>query len=342
MKKFFFGVIFILFLSAPLYSQMSELDSGYYYLNQGKTKLATGIFENHLKQNPQDSKNLKIHMQLGYIYYSQKEYNKSILHFRYVGENSKDPSDVETSKSAVYVIKDEMANYSARALDLYFYNFYDTHQQNYIANLLGHYNFRIAQNFYTGLYLDVYTDTRSTPQVIYNDRFFELGWFLRYNLLRNLFLEFRLGYTREVDLDKNTINLKPMAVYFTRFGDPRVYVGSKSSNRTSVYMDIYTAGMYDYKFKNAFIQGSFQEVLRWHTGGYSYLEPYLVQYGQFDSRRLDYNNYGEAGAGLRFRPDVMYFPVLFIEPTYKAYFYGSIKNSFQVKCGFQFIFKTPL
>ncbi|MGA2669281.1 MAG: tetratricopeptide repeat protein [Ignavibacteria bacterium] len=339
MKKLFCGVLFIFLISCSSYSQMSELDSGYFYLNQGKTKLAIDIFEKHLKQDPQ---NEKIHMQLGYIYYSQKQYAKSLLHFSYVGNNSKDPSDLETSKSAMYVIRDEMANFSPMAMDLYFYNFYDTHQKNYIANLLGHYDYKIVKDFYTGIYLDVYTDTRSTPQLIYNDRFFEAGGFLRYSLLRNFFLEFRLGYAREVDLAKNSINIKPMAIYFTRFGDAPVYVGRKSSNRTGLYMDVYTAAMYDYKFRNTFLQGSFQEVLRLNTGGYSYFEPYLVQYGQFDSRRVDYNNYTEIGSGLRFRPDVMYFPVIFVEPTYKVYFYGSVKNSFQVKAGFQFIFKTPL
>jgi tetratricopeptide (TPR) repeat protein len=318
---------------------MSELDSGYLYLNQGKIKLAADIFEMHLKQKPDDE---KIHMQLGYMYYSQKQFDKSLLHFKYVSQYSKDPSYVETSRSAVYVIRDEMANFAPRAFDMYFYNFYDTHQQNYIANFLGHYDFRIAKNFFTGTYLDVYTDTRSTSQLIYNDRFFEAGGFLKYYLLRNLILEFRLGYAREVDLAKNSINFKPMAVYFTRFGDAPVYVGSKSKNRSGVYMDIYTAGMYDYKFKNTFLQSSFQEVLRLNTGGYSYFEPYLVQYGQFDSRRLDYNNYAETGTGIRFRPDLMYFPVIFIEPTYKAYFYGTVKNTFQVKAGFYFIFKTPL
>jgi hypothetical protein len=338
-KTTLFILLFVFTSSSAIYPQMSKLDSGYYYLNQGKTKLATNIFENHLKEDPQDS---KIHMQLGYIYYSQKQYEKSLIHFSYVGLHSKDATDVETSKSAMYVIRDEMANFSKRALDLYFYNFYDSHQKNYIANLAGHYNFRLVPNLFTGAYLDVYSDTRSKPGLIYNDRFFEAGWFMRYNALRNLLFEFRLGYVREVDLAKNSINIKPMVIYFTRFGDPRVYVGSKSSARSSVYMDLYSAAMYDYKFKNTFLQGAFSEVLRVHTGGYSYLEPYLVQYGQFDSRRLDYNNYAEIGAGLRFHPDLMYFPLFFIEPTYKAYYYGSVKNSFQVKAGFQFIFKTPL
>jgi hypothetical protein len=63
------------------------------------------------------------------------------------------------------------------SLDLYFYNFYDSYQDNYIANFVGHYNFKIAPQFYTGFYVDLYTDTRSKPELIYNDRFIELADF---------------------------------------------------------------------------------------------------------------------------------------------------------------------
>jgi hypothetical protein len=170
----------------------------------------------------------------------------------------------------------------------------------------------------------------------------ELGGFLRYNLLKNLFIEFRLGYVREIDIDTSKINFKPLLVYFTRFGEAKVYVGRKSASKTSLYLDLYYAAMYDYKFKNAFLQTTFEEVMRVHTGGYSYMESYLVQRGQFDSRRLDYNNFAEFGTGLRYHPNLAYFPSLFIEPTFKVYFFGSVKNSFQVKAGFQFIFRTPL
>ncbi len=133
-----------------------------------------------------------------------------------------------------------------------------------------------------------------------------------------------------------------MLVYFNRFGDAKVYVGSKSSSKTSMYLDIYYAAMYDYKYKNAFLQGMLQEVLRFHTGGYSYVENYLFQAGQFDGRKLDYNNYFEVGTGIRFKPNIMVFPVLFVEPTYKMYFFGDKKNSFQIKAGFVFNYRAAL
>ncbi len=338
-KSFFYAVIYIIFLAGSAYSQMSNLDSGYYYLNQGNKTQAARIFENHIKENPKDT---KIRMQLGYIYYDQKKLSKSLSHFRYVGKYSKDPSDVETSRSASFIIKEELASAAKSSLDLYFYNFYDSYQDNYIANFVGHYNFKIGPQFYTGFYVDVYTDTRSKPDYIYNDRFVEIGGFMKYNLLKNLILEFRLGYTREIDLDTSRINIKPMLIYFNRLGEAKIYVNKGSASKTSMYIDMYYAVMYDYKYKNAFMQATFQEVLRFHTGGYSYIESYLIQYAQFDSRKLDYNNYVEVGTGLRYHPNIMYFPSIFIEPTYKAYFYGERKNSFQIKAGFQFIFKTPL
>ncbi len=338
-KKSVYALIFLICTVKFVYSQSSNLDSGYYYLNQGNKKLATQIFENHLKENPKDN---KIRMQLGYIYYDQRKLDKSYNEFYYVGRHSTDPSDVEKARSSSFVIKEELASVAKTSLDLYFYNFYDSYQDNYIANLVGHYNFRVAPQFYTGFYLDVYTDTRSKPDNIYNDRFVELGGFFRYNFLKNLFLEFRLGYAREVDLDTSRINIKPMLVYFNRFGNAKIYVNSSSAEKTSLYLNMYYAAMYDYKYKNAFLQSTFQEVLRFGIQGYSYMESYLVQYAQFDSRKLDYNNYVEAGTGLKYHPNIDYFPTLFIEPTYKVYFYGDRKNSFQLKAGFEFIFKTPL
>ena len=325
-RYIFCTFIIFIFLTKFSFSQSSNLDSGYYYLNQGNKKLATQIFENYLKENPKDT---KIHMQLGYIYYDQRKLAKSLKHFDYVGRHSTNPSDVEKSRSAALIIRDELASMAKRSIDLYFYNFYDSYQDNYIANIVGHYNFRIAPQFYTGFYLDLYTDTRSKPELIFNDRYVEL-------------LEFRVGYTREIGLDTSRINIKPMLVYFNRLGDAKVYVNRRSSSKTSLYLNMYYAAMYDYKFKNAFIQSAFQEVLRFGISGYSYMENYLVQYAQFDSRKLDYNNYVEVGTGIRYHANVPYFPVLFVEPTYKVYFFGDRKNSFQLKVGFEFIFRTPL
>lgn len=344
-KYFLLALIFTITNSAILFSQSTNLDSAYYFLNKGDTRTASLIFENHLKLNPKDT---KVRMQLGYLYYNQNRLDKSLKNFEYVGKHSTDSKDVEASRSASYVIKEQLALTANRSLDLYFYNFYESNQENYIANLVGHYNFKMAPKFYTGLYGDLYTDSRSKPGNIYNDRFVELGGFLRYNLLNNLFLEFRVGYARQIDQDKSDINIKPMLVYFTRFGEGKVYVNQSSKSKTSLFMDLYYAAMYDYKYRNTFLQATFQQVLRFHTGGYSFIESYLVEYAQFDSRKLDYNNYAEFGTGLRYKPNIPVFPVIFIEPTVKIYFFKNKEtnilrtNTFQVKAGFQFIFRTPL
>src|SRR4030095_13814380 len=147
-------------------------DSGYYYLNQGNKTKAAQFFELHLKENPNDT---KTHLQLGFIYYDQKKLGNSLKHFDYVGKHSTVSKDVETARSASFVIRDELAYTAKRSIDIYFYNFYDTYQENYIANLVTHVNFLIAKRTYTGLYLDVYTDTRSRKDLIFNDRYIELG-----------------------------------------------------------------------------------------------------------------------------------------------------------------------
>jgi hypothetical protein len=46
-------------------------------------------------------------MQLGYIYYDQRKLSQSLRHFQYVGKHSNDPADVEKSRSASFVIKEE-------------------------------------------------------------------------------------------------------------------------------------------------------------------------------------------------------------------------------------------
>jgi hypothetical protein len=344
-KKLLLSIIFVLTNTAIFYSQSVNLDSAYYFLNKGDSKTASSIFENHLKLNPKDT---KVRLQLGYIYYNQNSLKKSLKNFEYVGSHSTDSKEVETSKSAAYIIKEQIALTAPHSLDMYFYNFYDSYQDNYIANLVTHYNLKMAPKFYTGLYIDMYTDSRSTPDLIYNDRFIELGGFFKYDILKNLFIEFRLGYDKNFNSDSSKINIKPMLVYFTRFGEGKVYVNKSSQSKTSLFLDMYYAIMYEYKYKNPFMQISFNEVLRFHTGGYSYIESYLVQNLQLDGRRLDYNNYLEVGTGIRFKPNVQLFPVFFIEPTYKLYFYKDpVTNirkdaTFQIKAGFQFIFRTAL
>ncbi len=318
-------------------TSVSYADSGYYYYNNGNKTKAAEFFELYLKDKPRDT---KTRMQLAYIYYDQKKYSNSLKHFDVVGRYTTDLKEKEQSKSASLVLREELANSSKKSFELYFYNYYDSFQENYIANLVAHVNFRLGPGFYAGPYLDVYTDSRSSKALIFNDRFVEIGLFLRYYIMKNLFFEGRIGFTRQIDLDSNKINFKPMLVYFNRLGDAKVYVSSKSSSKTSMYLDIYYAAMYDYKYKNAFLQGMLQQVLRFHTGGYSYVENYLFESGQFDGRRLDYNNYFEIGTGIRFKPNIMVFPVFFLEPTYKVYFFGDKKNSFQIKAGFVFNYRT--
>jgi tetratricopeptide (TPR) repeat protein len=185
MRNFTICFFIILFIASCSVFSQTKADSGYTFLNNGQVSKAISYFEDYVKQNPNDT---KIRLQLGYLYYDRKQYSRAIKNFEYVGNHSTDSKDIENSKSAVFVIKDELANTSKTYLDIYFHNFYDSFQKNYIGNLITHYNFRIAPRFYTGLYIDAYTDSRSTASEIYNDRFVELGGFLRYNLLRNLFL----------------------------------------------------------------------------------------------------------------------------------------------------------
>lgn len=231
-------------------------------------------------------------------------------------------------------LKESTAKSNKKYIDVYFHNFYDTYQENYIANFIGHVHFGVGPNFFVGPYLDVYADSKSTKALIYNDRFVEIGFFLRYYFFKNLYFEGRIGYTRQIDLDSNKINFKPMLVYFYRFGEP-VWKRTKSTDpKTSMYLDIYYAAMYDYKYKNAFLQGILTQALRFSLKGYSYFENYLFESGQFDGRKVDYNNYFEIGTGIRFKPNMMAGPVIFVEPTYKVYFFGEKKNSFQIKAGF--------
>ena len=307
-------------------------DSGYYYLNQGNKTKAAEYFEKHIQQNPGDT---KVRMQVAYIYYEQKKTNSALKHFDYVRKHSTNSVERESARSAASVIKEQQAIDSKRSFDLYFYNYYDSYQENYIANLVSHVNFRIGKNTYVGPYLDVYTDSRSTATNIYNDRFVELGGFFRYNFLNNLFFEFRIGYAHQFNKDTSSINIKPLLVYFNR-------LSTSGSSKTTFYIDMYYAAMYDLKYRNSFMQGSFYEVVRFNTGGYSYIENYLVQTAQFDSRRLSYNNYVEVGTGVRYHPNIEWFPTFFVEPTYKMYFFGETKNSFQLKGGFWFYFKTAL
>jgi hypothetical protein len=86
------------------------------------------------------------------------------------------------------------------------------------------------------------------------------------------------------------------------------------------------------------------------TGGYSYFEFYLSQMAFADSKQLNYNNFTELGAGIDFKPNMMNFPVIFVEATNKLYligpnsqyFQGPLKNTFQIKAGFLINFNSGL
>ena len=56
---------------------------------------------------------------------------------------------------------------------------------------------------YYGFYGDVYMDARSKKDNILNDRYLEAGGFMKFNFSNNIALEVRLGYFKELDLDKS-------------------------------------------------------------------------------------------------------------------------------------------
>jgi len=306
-----------IFLIFAVYSQIlftqDNVSSGSFYTNKNIEK---SDFTLKLKDNSK---------------YSSAASDNSLIFDQKLSMSSKNTREVAPGNLK---LKEKVTKSSKKYIDVYFHNFYDSYQENYIANFIGHVHFGVGPGFFVGPYLDVYADSRSSKALIYNDRFVEIGFFLRYFFFKNLYFEGRIGYTRQIDLDSNKINFKPMLVYFYRFGEP-VFKRTKSSDpKTSLYLDIYYAAMYDYKYKNAFLQGILTQALRFSMKGYSYFENYLFEAGQFDGRKVDYNNYFEIGTGIRFKPNMLIGPVIFVEPTYKVYFFGDKKNSFQIKAGF--------
>jgi hypothetical protein len=193
-------------------------------------------------------------------------------------------------------------------------------------------------------------DAKSNEHKILNDRYFESGGFFKYKLTDYFGMELRTGYVYEMDYNRSSFTYKPMLFLGTRFGNPLPYLSYKNTKKSFLYLDIFSSGLYDYKFKNIFGQVELKEVFRYLTGGFSYFEFYLTQMTIADSRKLDYNNYMEAGGGISFKPNLMNFPSLFIEATNKTffvgpngnYFEGSYKNTFQIKAGFLINLKTLL
>jgi hypothetical protein len=242
-------------------------------------------------------------------------------------------------------MKEKVIADAKKSLEFNTQSYYDSHQDNYIASLTGYYNYRINKQFYAGAYLDIYTDSRSSPELIYNDRYIEVGLFIRFIILKGLNFESRIGYVREFDFDKSSINVSPRLTYGIRFGESQSYIGSNPESRSSIFMDLYSSLSYDYKFKNTFFQVGLQEVWRNNLAGYSFIDAYLLQYLTIDSRKLDYNNLVEVGPGVRYKPNLQYFPLIFVEWTYKHYLpiWGNHKTgTTQIKAGLSFSFRLKL
>ena len=105
MGKYLFGLILLLVIFSINARAQSLADSGYYYLNLGDKKTAADYFENYLKDNPDD---YKVRMQLAYIYYDQRNYIESLHNFNYVISHSSDQSEIDASKSAANIVKNDM------------------------------------------------------------------------------------------------------------------------------------------------------------------------------------------------------------------------------------------
>jgi hypothetical protein len=315
-----------------------ELDSAYHMLDRKDVKGAIPLFEAHIKQYPMDT---QIWTQLAYIYDEQGQYSKSYQYFRYVSINSKDPKEKEGAEVSAQVMKDKMNANAKRSIDISVTSYYDTYQKNYITGLTAYYKFRLSPEVFVGPYLDVYTDSKSAPGNILNDRYIELGLFGRFYALPNLYLELRTGWVHEFDIDTSKISVSPRIVYGTRFGSALDYITANPTTKTGIFMDLYAVASYETKYDNSFLQVGLTEAFRNNIKGYSYLDFYTLQNLTLDSRRLDYNNDLEVGAGVRYKPNLIYFPLFFIEPTYKFYLIKDALGNkrtptFQVKIGFSF------
>ena len=323
------------------------LNKGYDFINKKQYNEAISVFKTYLITNPRDT---RINMQLGYLYSETKNYESAYSRFTYVSENSKDPEEVDKSRTSMWYMRELMVKNARTSFDLYFHNFYESYYKNYISNLLTHLNFRLTKNIFAGLYAETYLDSKSNSETIYNDRFFDVGGFSKVQLTDYMNFELRIGYVREIDFKKNSLSFKPILSLGTRLGKASFYKFSKSSTTENFYFDIYGVGLYDYKFRNVFAMLQLKEVLRYLTGGYSYLEFYLKQEFSLDSEKKDYNNYGDLGAGIAFKPNLVNFPVLFAEAVSRNYLVdengkylnGNFKSIFQVRAGFLIYFNTKL
>jgi tetratricopeptide (TPR) repeat protein len=325
--KYFYISLILIFASLRYsYSQedTNNAEKGYAYLNQGNTKEAIASFEKHISKYPEDT---KISLQLSYAYLQIGNQDKAKKYLQYVKDNSKDTGEISAAEKQLESLHQNKSEpVKLNFVDLYSFNFYDSHQDNVIANLVVKYNNRIFDNsLFGGVYMDVYTDTRSNENNILNDRFVEAGGFLRYVIFPSLSFEVRAGYVREMDYNKNSFNFKPILMYSDKF--------STENPGTNFYLNVYSAGLYDHKFKNIFGQLSLFEAASIPVGS-SRFEPYIRQALLGDTKRFSYNNFYEVGGGVQFVLGSMYLPTIFLEGTEKFYFTSDQKSTFQIKAGF--------
>ena len=320
-----------------------KLDSAYSLLKAGKEYDAIRLFEEYSYSNPGDT---KVQLQLGYLYSERKNISKAKQYFESVKKNTTSSDEREKATTSLNYLNDYRGKVSPSSVDIYFHNFYDANQENYISNFIGKYQYSLFRNFNTGIYGDVYLDSRSRPGLIYNDRYAEVGGFFRYNFFPSLSLELRAGYVRLIDREESKFNFKPILSFSDKFGHFPVYKksGVKSQN---FYLDTYAAALYDHKYENFFGQAQLREVLRYMTGGYSFFEVYLKQNIQGDSKQIDYNNYGELGGGIAYTPNIKSFPTLFAEAVNRFYFVRSNtglfpESAFQFRLGFILTYNSPL
>ena len=312
-------------------------------MNSESKNDAIKLFEEYSVENPTDT---KVQLQLAYLYNERKNYTKAKRYFENVSRYSTDSDERNKAKLSLGYLNDYRMSLSPSSVDIYFYNYYDVDQENYISNFVGKYQYRLFRNFNTGIYGDVYLDSKSRKNLIYNDRYVEAGGFFRYNFFPSLSFEFRAGYVRLIDKDENKFNFKPILTFADRFGHFPVYKDSKVKSQ-NFYFDTYAAALYDHKYKNFFGQAQLREVLRYMIRGYSFFEVYLKQNVQGDSEQLDYNNYGDLGGGIAYTPNLKNFPVFFIEALNRFYFVSNDRgvfpeSSFQFRIGFQLTYNSPL
>ncbi|MDD5361144.1 MAG: tetratricopeptide repeat protein [Ignavibacteria bacterium] len=323
------------------------LNKGYDYVNKKQYSEAIAVFKTYLISNPGDT---KINMQLGYLYSETKSYENAYDRFSYVAENSTNPDEVDKSRTSMWYMRDLMIRNAKSSFDLYFYNMFDSYYHNYVSNLLAHINFKLTKGIYAGPYVETYLDSKSSADNIINDRFFDIGGFTKFQLTDYMNLEVRVGYVREIDKKINSVSFKPILSLGTRLGNASFYKDRKTSKTENFYFDIYGVGLYDYKFRNVFAMLQLKEVLRYMTGGYSYMEFYTKQEASLDSKQLYYNNYLDFGAGIAFKPNLVSFPTLFVEAVSRNFLVdengvwlnGSFKSIFQFRGGFIIYFNTKL